>query len=288
MLHHYLLTRFNLPLWQSDKTDKAIDRAQWLAGRMKLFETYCIPSVSSQTSKDFTWIILFDKNTPEEVKARFRSYKDKCSQIVCIFVNPEAAWHFCEVFIQVIKRHLEKTGYDECDTVLTTYLDNDDALNIHFVEDVQRQAEQLSSVTVINYDNGCQYFSQYDVLADVDYRNNHFLTVKESISRNSPLFGIRTCYGYGSHAFIEKKHVAKVLHVRTDAPMWLEVVHEGNVINDVNIKFRPKVRRNDPDALKREYGVNVQVNNKNILKFYLHEISFTARKIIGVLKRPRT
>lgn len=288
MTHHFLLTRFNLPLWKIDKTNKTIDRKKWLEERMMIFETYCLPSLASQTSKDFTWIILFDKNTPENIKEKFKAYKDKCPQIVGIYVNKEAAWHFCEIFIQIINRCLERTGFSDGDTILTTYLDNDDALNVRFVEDVQQCAEYSGNGTVINYDKGCQYFSKYDVLADVTYCNNHFLTVKEVISSKSLHLGIRTCYGYGSHAFIEKKKMAKVCHIKTDIPMWLELVHNGNVINDVNIKFHPHIRTNDPDTLKREFGLNKIVRNTNRVYYYLHVFVFTVKKIIKKLMSLRS
>ena len=42
MTHHYLLTRFNLALWQEDKNGQTIDRGEWLRKRLKLFETYCL------------------------------------------------------------------------------------------------------------------------------------------------------------------------------------------------------------------------------------------------------
>lgn len=49
MTHHYLLTRFNLALWQEDKNGQTIDREEWIRKRLKLFETYCLPSVAGQT-----------------------------------------------------------------------------------------------------------------------------------------------------------------------------------------------------------------------------------------------
>lgn len=51
-MHHYLLTRFNLALWQEDKNGQTIDRGEWLRKRLKLFETYCLPSVAGQELSD--------------------------------------------------------------------------------------------------------------------------------------------------------------------------------------------------------------------------------------------
>lgn len=59
MTHHYLLTRFNLSLWQEDKNGLTIDREEWIRKRLKLFETYCLPSVVGQTCQEFRWIYLW-------------------------------------------------------------------------------------------------------------------------------------------------------------------------------------------------------------------------------------
>ena len=63
---HYILTRFNVDLynknntkWQKDKNGTNIDPEIWLENRFKLFETYCLPSIINQTSKNFKWIVLF-------------------------------------------------------------------------------------------------------------------------------------------------------------------------------------------------------------------------------------
>ena len=43
--------------------------------------------------------------------------------------------------------------------ILTTYLDNDDALNLRFVEDIQQRAEELDDGTFIRYSDGYQYYT---------------------------------------------------------------------------------------------------------------------------------
>ena len=47
---------------------------EWLKGRQTLFEKFCLPSVLSQTNKDFEWILVADERTPEEFKKVIEAY----------------------------------------------------------------------------------------------------------------------------------------------------------------------------------------------------------------------
>ena len=64
MMHHYLLTRFNLALWQEDKNGQTIDMGKWIRKRLKLFETYslllmlvyCVAFFTLETFCFFNWV----------------------------------------------------------------------------------------------------------------------------------------------------------------------------------------------------------------------------------------
>lgn len=81
MTHHYLLTRFNLALWQEDKNGQMIDRGEWIRKRLELFETYCLPSVAGQTCQKFRWILLVDADTPADLRERIKAYRNVCAQM---------------------------------------------------------------------------------------------------------------------------------------------------------------------------------------------------------------
>lgn len=64
MIRHFILTRFNLRLWTKDKKQQPTRTSEWLEKRFQLFETFCLPSIKSQSVKNFKWIVLFDESTP--------------------------------------------------------------------------------------------------------------------------------------------------------------------------------------------------------------------------------
>ena len=150
--HHFLLTRFNLLLWKKDKEGAPVRTAEWLEHRFALFESYCLPSVASQSCKYFQWIVLFDSKTPEVYRDRIEGYRVLCPQLVPVFVEQENGRFFAEVFRDEVCRLLRQAQQpaQNPSRVLTTYLDNDDALAVGFVEDVQRRAAELPDGTFIS------------------------------------------------------------------------------------------------------------------------------------------
>ena len=108
MFHHYILTRFNIRLFRYDKHGHSIDQESWIEERLKLFETYALPSVMGQTRQDFTWILLVDSKTPDSYRERMKSYRKCCPQIIYIAVNEQYGWHFANIFRQVVEKQLKE------------------------------------------------------------------------------------------------------------------------------------------------------------------------------------
>ncbi len=225
---HFILTRFNLLLWTKDKAGNKVRSKRWLEHRFALFEKYCLLSIVNQTCKDFEWIVLFDSTTPEQYKERIKNLQAKCPQMIPVFVEPANGRYFVQIFRnEVIKRFKSLRNQEFKERVLTTYLDNDDALDIHFVEDVQRRAKILEEGTFICYDDGYQFFTDYQYMMRVHFPRNHFMSVVE----DGNLATLKTIYGYGSHYYIDKIEGVRIERIK-DQPMWCEVVHGRNMGND--------------------------------------------------------
>lgn len=301
MLHHFILTRFNLPLWKYDKNNRLINHSVWLNERLGLFETYCLPSVVKQSNKNFIWILLCDENTPVEYRDRIRAYKNKCPQIELIQVEEEYAWQFPRIFFEVVAEFLEARGAKDGDICLTTQLDNDDALQKDYVQIVQNHVSKIinSNISYLNnttpvffsFDYGVQYFTEMNMATRIKYPNNHFMTCMEVIEgtelsqgeENFPIKGltllenIRTCFGYGSHFLLEKECGVKVHHINDMVhPMWCEVIHKDNVDNDVKMTFDTEIIKNK-DILCDDYGINFVLQSNVVL--------FVKRSFIQILRR---
>lgn len=163
MIYHYLLTRFNLALWQEDKNGQTIDRGEWIRKRLKLFETYCLPSVAGQTCQEFRWILLVGADTPADLRERIKAYRKVCTQMKFVAVRAEYACRFADIFRQVVMADLKQKGWKEGDLCLTTYLDNDDCIARMFVEQVQKECVGFglshNEKRFLSFDYGLQTFT---------------------------------------------------------------------------------------------------------------------------------
>lgn len=254
-LQHFILTRFNLLLWNKDKAGVKVRSIKWLEHRFTLFEKYCLPSIKSQTCQDFEWIVLFDSTTPEKYKSRIAEYQKECPEFNPVFVEPENGRYFAEIFRREIVKRINVNNLNDNERRgLSTYLDNDDALNMRFVEDIQRRALEVSIGTFINYNDGYQYYSEDEYLMRIHYPTNHFVSVVENANPAT----IKGIFGYGGHSRIRNIEGVRIEHIK-NFPMWCEVVHGKNMINDAYF-LNAKMMKNG-DILKHDFGIDAVVKS---------------------------
>ena len=248
-IQHFILTRFNLLLWQRDKEGAPVRTQSWLEHRFTLFESFSLPSLMRQTNQGFIWIVLFDSTTPEKYRQRIAGYKDICPQFEPVFVAPERGRFFANVFRDEMVKRLEASR------IISTYLDNDDALNVRFVEDLRRRVVSLADGTFIRYSDGYQYYTKGQFVTRICYPKNHFVSVLE---RGNPTT-LKGIYGYGGHFHIDENKTARIENIE-GLPMWCEVVHEKNMINDANFFIGTRTVK-DKDVLRRDFALEVPVDN---------------------------
>ncbi len=246
-LQHFILTRFNILLWQKDKEGDKVRTSKWLEHRFSLFENYCLPSIKNQTYQDFEWIVLFDSMTPEIYKTRILEFQSICPQLIPVFISPQEGRHFAKIFREEVIKRLKARR------VVTTYLDNDDALDIRFVEDLRRRALTVNDGTFIRYNYGYQFYTDNNYMMQIHYPRNHFVSVVE----NGNPCTMKGIYGYGGHYHINEIEGAVIENI-SNQPMWCEIIHERNMINDAYFLLKTKMVR-DRDGLRRAFAIDETV-----------------------------
>jgi hypothetical protein len=251
-LQHFILTRFNLLLWQNDKEGHRVRTIRWLEQRFSLFEHYCLPSVINQSRQDFKWIVLFDSMTPAKYESKIKDYQKQCPQLIPVFVKPEDGRYFAELFKTEIVKRIDQSGKAR---IITTYLDNDDALHVKFVENLQNKITSLDDGTFIYYSDGYQFFTDYHYLLQIRYPRNHFVSVVEYGDPST----IRGVFGYGGHYHIDEIKGVKIERIK-DVPMWCEVIHNKNMVNDAYFLFGTKMI-GDKEKMRNAFAVNETVKS---------------------------
>lgn len=204
-MDHVILTRFNLPSPGAESVVRA--REGWLTERIGLFERYCLPSVRAQTSRNFTWLIYFDPESPTWLKERIATHGDTYTPVFRESVSRDD-------LVSDITALFPERG----DELITTNLDNDDGLAANFVARLQAEVPRAPR-TAYYLANGL--VKSPDGLYLHHDRDNAFASIREPW--DAPI----TCWADWHNRLHRHAAVASL----GGAPGWLQVVHGGNVSN---------------------------------------------------------
>jgi Putative rhamnosyl transferase len=215
---HLLLTRFNVQAGYSDP--KAGLDLKWLEYRFQLFEQYCYPSVCAQSNQNFKWLVFFDDQTPEAFKSKITVYA-RYKNLIPIYVHG----YFSESVLRTILSDHIASGSSH---LITTRLDNDDAVIRNFIELIQLQFKG-QSCEFVNFTQG--YCLHNRKLYKREDSSNPFISLIESLDGSAPKSVM--CVAHNKLATIGN------IHQVTNEPAWLQVIHRGNVSNIVRGTKQP-------------------------------------------------
>lgn len=213
--NHFVLTRFNVRDPRNTGNPGIRLTPEWLNYRFSLFDRFCYPSVLGQINQDFKWFVYFDAETPAEFKQKIDKYANWKNFIPIYLDEPITV----KIDRAKILEHLDQ----EAQYVITTRLDNDDAISKHFVEQIHSSFKQ-QEFEFINFLYGYVWHKQRTY--SFEYDSNPFVSLIEKITERTPN-GFKTIM---STAHSELGATAK--QIKTE-PLWLQVIHEKNISNRV-------------------------------------------------------
>jgi hypothetical protein len=295
-IKHLIITRFNLNIWGRDKLNNITLGEDWLEQRFCLFEQYCLPSVLSQSDKNFMWLCFFDAETPTKYLQKINTYHNSIPELKSVFLTESEGF---DNYNSIIKKTiLNEFNSAKNDISITTRLDNDDSIHIDFVKRLNQIAvstKYKDQFCVFEY--GYQYFATSNFITRIKYPNNHFTSRIEK--ELTDINDIKTVLAI-KHSHLRKKNITENFYVNKIIdkrnPFWIEVIHERNVANDLFLSFRIKDISNfilTKIELKNrklsEFGLDIYISKKNQAKkyftFYLPELfKKVKRKLIQSLK----
>jgi hypothetical protein len=216
---HFILTVFNVRVAYGG--DKPPDRT-WLDHRFRLFDSFCYPSVRAQGCQDFTWLVLFDAATPTEYRKKIEKYQE-WDRFVPVYVDEVMS---VEAFARMKDRVIgDRAGSPEI--LVTTQLDNDDALHRTYIERIQSEVKG-EAFEFINASNGYV----------LDYERNRLYRKRDLsnpfVSLIEPFRDFKTVW-CGPHPKLST--FGPIRQIETE-PLWLQVVHGKNISNNVGIRRR--------------------------------------------------
>lgn len=215
MLSHTLITRFNLATPGRELAYRT--RPGWLEERFALFERYCLPSIAAQTCKDFDWIVYFDEGTPQWARERIERARQVRNFHPCFTGLFDGTGWARTVRAQI--------GTPQSGRLLiTSNLDNDDALSRDYVARIQHAARQNAALGrfAVNVPDGL-------VLAgSAVFAHRHLQNAFTNLAEPDD-------DAFATTMTIRHMELADTVPVvqSEGAAGWLQVVHGGNVSNRV-------------------------------------------------------
>jgi hypothetical protein len=219
---HVVITRFSAVLGH----DAGPADEEWLSYRLGFFVDACLPALRAQTVTDFRWLVWFD----DRCSVAFRAEVERWAQ-----GSFEPVWTHESFWTSMPQTLAESTS---APWLITTWYDSDDAVAIDFIEAVQREFSS-QWLMFVDFPRGLQVDRDGAVYSYVQ-PSNHFASLIERRTDPLPL----TVFVERGHRHRHMRRVAPVRQVAS-APMWLEIIHGLNVVNDVR---GPRVAPDDLNA----------------------------------------
>jgi hypothetical protein len=254
-LSHFVLTRFNVTFHHREPPTAA-----WLRHRVHLFERFTLPSMRAQTVQPTGWLIFCDSQSPDW----FRDAMDR--------LLPERHYQpvWCSApFSGAVAAAAVEARRPATAHVVTTRLDNDDAVARDFLRAVQALGRD-QDFGFLNFTHGAQLVRRRI------YRTAHLCNAFISLVEPSDRGPMRTVF-VDQHNRLASH--GPVLQVKTH-PMWVQVIHGKNLANVA------RGVQTQPATVLAHFAISVDVEDGHRTALLAHRLKAAAGIGVKVIRRP--
>lgn len=242
---HFIITRYNVKVkgWEETRDKEPIDD-NWMRHRFELFRNYCFPSILNQSNQNFIWLLFLNDDTKEEFRNQLEELVAPHSNIKLVYINGSS--EFYAQLCQSIGVYLKDEQY-----LITTRLDNDDAIRKDFIERIQRDFDN-QKYALIEYPNGLSLqVEPKKMLAFLHDRLNPFISLIEEIEVLKEGIRFKTVMYYQQHRQWRESDVE--VFSNTEIRPWLQIIHSKNKANT----FKAKRLTGDKDLLD-DFSIHIK------------------------------
>lgn len=226
---HFVITRFNIRVNygcklknpENNPMNRILEEG-YLEERFNIFEEYTLKSMKEQTNQNFTWIILFHKRTPSKYKEKIIKLKKEFN-FNDLYFDDDEKFSFSEY---VDNENVNKEYF------ITTRIDNDDMFANDYIEQIQQYANINLHECFLSFEKGKKYDLETKKEYVYDRKDNHFISM---VGRKND------CILQYNHSKIFESG-KEVVMLESQKPMWVEIVHNTNVINRIKEADIEKIR----------------------------------------------
>jgi Putative rhamnosyl transferase len=245
---HLVITRLTIKLFYDRFSP------EWLEERLRLFRTYCVPSMAEQTSDAHEWIVLCDETTDPGFIREVEESRAQVPQLRVVYTSKERDVHIPDALSALIGTNTE--------VLITTRLDGDDSLHAGALAAVQDYAgafaESSNRSWVLDFPLGYRYDERNRRLYEVFWMYSPFATLFEKLRPGKKHMNV-----YRNH---HRLHLFSPAHFDLSIPAWLQVIHgraeerSGTAISSGNrdSAIRDSDFEVDPAEVGGVFGVDLE------------------------------
>ena len=227
---HFIITQFNLRNFPKSQNNEFEGWVEWTRERILLFKKYCLPSVLNQSEKNFTWLLYLDSETPKEF-SDFIKEMNAYPNIEVTFCSGAA--DFQQNYMQAVKDRL----YDDTQWIITSRMDNDDAVHKDMVKKIQ-EASEFKQGFMVSLASGYALEEKSLKMTHYFYPMAPFLALVEHRTSAKGIFEKGHTIWPNLRLWIYKeiwlawfaKKDREVKYVLSE-PLWVQIIHQKNVSN---------------------------------------------------------
>lgn len=237
MDNYIFITEFNLP-----NENKSIYEGSpcWMEQRMELFKKYTIPSLNSQTDKEFFTFLLCDPLTPSPYKEQLLDIEQQFPFIKIFWTKTQLIKSQYGDFLNLYKKHRKNSS----DTIYASVCDNDDLLHCKYVELAKAFYNENSEYNVACFAYGIYWDIKTNQFLYSYFPTNSFFTTKSTLT---DFLNPR----YTNHHDVVKNN--KSILIPLESPMWIQIVHGENLWNRLD-RMPGELCQFDINELKEHFG----------------------------------
>lgn len=250
--------------------------------RFKLLEMICLPSLSGQTSQDFTWILIIDKQLPINYRKRLEQLIACRERTYLYEYNPndrieEVTW-------------LERFFTKPPEYFITTILDDDDALPRTFVHTLQdhlkeaKKSHKLPPVKIL----GAKNFIQWDIDCSTDtplgwrcawHCGLRVIGAGLTLCAKYPTYNI--CISAIRHNYAEQYLDLSIPHKGKNIKYFRDTVMRASEADHYDLKHHWSTDETFFDLSKEIGPVLMSNHSQNVQYARFYQIKYNSEKVIG-------
>src|SRR4030095_5592460 len=262
---HYLITRFNIKIngFGPEYIRPAARTENWEIVRLPFFEQFCAPSVAGQNSKNFYWVIYCDPSTHSHIIDRIKEAIQFIANAEIVFVNG---------FDEMISHIQHTCSNAHTPFVITSRLDNDDAIGIHYIEDIHSNFIPEDQI-ILNLLGGVNYNASDHVLTFHRYSlNNSFISL---IEKKKPEGEFYTVMGF---RHLVPKNTMAIKNINSRYSFWMTLHHQNAAIR-INLGWPISY-----SSVMKHYAINPKIIKISLMNTILYTVKWFPGALVKKMK----